>query len=100
MVDGWFLLSSSRLLVSAGVRDGQGLSMKDNLTGSKNNRRGLKQYVLEIECTIVVESRNDDPDEVGDDFMSRLSELAPSGEHILGLSVQVSPIPELREALN
>ena len=60
----------------------------------------LRQYVLEIECTIVVESRNDDPDEVGDDFMSRLSELAPSGEHILGLSVQVLPIPELREALN
>ena len=100
MVDEWFLLSSSRLLVSAGVRDGQGLSMKDNLTGSKNNRRGLKQYVLEIECTIVVESRNDDPDEVGDGFVSRLSELAPSGEHILGLSVQVLPIPKLREALN
>jgi hypothetical protein len=60
----------------------------------------LRQYVLEIECTIVVESRNDDPDEVGDDFAARLSELAPSGEHILGLSVQVLPIPKLREASN
>jgi hypothetical protein len=86
--------------VSAGVRDDHDLNMKDNLTGSKNNRRGLRQYVLEIECTIVVESRSDDPDEVGDDFAARLYELAPSGEHMLGLSVQVSPIPELREALN
>lgn len=60
----------------------------------------LRQYVLEIECTIVVESRNDDPNEVGDDFVSRLSELAPSGEHILGLSVQVLPIPELRGSSN
>jgi hypothetical protein len=67
----------------------------------------LRQYVLgqsrkleEIECTIVVESRSDDPDEVGDDFISRLSELAPSNEHILGLSVQVLPIPKLREASN
>ena len=53
-----------------------------------------------MECTIVVESRNDDPNEVGDDFVSRLSELAPSGEHILGLSVQVLPIPELRGSSN
>jgi hypothetical protein len=74
--------------------------MKDNLTGSKNNRRGLKQYVLEIECTIIVESRNDDPDEVGDDFAARLYELVPTEEHMLGLPVQVSSIPELRESLN
>ena len=56
----------------------------------------MKQYVLEIEYTIVVESRNDDPEEVGDDFASRLSELAPSNDHILGLSVEVLHNPELR----
>jgi hypothetical protein len=66
----------------------------------KDNRKGLKQYVLEIECTIIVESRNDDPDEVGDDFAARLYELVPTEEHMPALSVQVSPIPELREALN
>lgn len=86
--------------MSAGVRDDHDFSMKDNLTGSKNNRRGLKQYVLEIECTIIVESRNDDPDEVGDDFAARLYELVPTEEHMLGLPVQVSSIPELRESLN
>lgn len=56
----------------------------------------MRQYVLEIEYTIVVESINDDPQEVGDDFVARLTELAPSNDHILGLSVNVLPIPELR----
>lgn len=70
------------------------------LLATVDRHLALRQYVLEIECTIVVESRNDDPNEVGDDFASRLSELAPSGEHILGLSVQVLPIPELRGSSN
>lgn len=70
------------------------------LPAAADARLALKQYILEVECTIVVESRNDDPNEVGDDFVSRLSELAPSGEHILGLSVQVLPIPELRGSSN
>ena len=56
----------------------------------------LRQYVLEIEYTIVVESAADDPGEVTDDFAARLTELAPTNDHILGLSVQVLPIPELR----
>jgi hypothetical protein len=57
---------------------------------------GMRQYVLEIEYTIVVESDSDDPEAVSDDFVARLTELAPSNDHILGLSVQVLPIPELR----
>jgi len=56
----------------------------------------MRQYVLEIEYTIVVESDNEDPQEVSDDFVARLIELAPSNDHILGLAVQVLPIPELR----
>ena len=56
----------------------------------------MRQYVLEIEYTIVVESEDDDPETVSDDFVSRLTELAPSNDHILGLSVNVLPIPELR----
>jgi len=56
----------------------------------------MKQYVLEVEYTIVVESHDDDPEDVSNDFVARLSELAPSNDHILGLSVQVLPIPELR----
>jgi len=56
----------------------------------------MRQYVLEIEYTIVVESDSDDPDTVSDDFMARLTELAPSNDHILGLAVEVLPIPELR----
>jgi hypothetical protein len=59
-----------------------------------------KQYVLEIEYTIVVESREEDPGEVSDDFAARLTELAPSNDHILGLSVNVLPIPELRGSSN
>ena len=55
----------------------------------------MRQYVLEIECTIVVESEELDPEDVSDNFVARLTELAPSNEHILGLSVQVLPIPEL-----
>lgn len=60
----------------------------------------MKQYVLEIEYTIVVESDNDDPGEVSDDFAARLTELAPSNDHILGLSLQVLPIPKLRGSLD
>lgn len=60
----------------------------------------MKQYVLEIDYTIVIESTNDDPGEVTDDFVARLSELAVSNDHILGLSVQVLPIPELRGSSN
>lgn len=56
----------------------------------------MRQYVLEIEYTIVVESEGDDPEEVSDDFVARLTELAPSNDHVLGLTVQVLPIPELR----
>jgi hypothetical protein len=56
----------------------------------------MRQYVLEIEYTIVVESEDDDPETVSDDFASRLTELAPSNDHILGLSVNTLPIPELR----
>ena len=55
----------------------------------------MRQYVLEIEYTIVVESEEVDPEEVSDNFVARLTELAPSNKHILGLSVQVLPIPEL-----
>ena len=60
----------------------------------------MKQYVLEIDYTIVIESANDDPGEVTDDFVARLSELAVSNDHILGLSVEVLPIPELRGSSN
>jgi hypothetical protein len=56
----------------------------------------MRQYVLEIEYTIVVESEDDDPEEVSDNFVARLTELAPSNDHVLGLTVQVLPIPELR----
>ncbi len=56
----------------------------------------MRQYVLEIEYTIVVESEDDDPETVSDDFVSRLTELAPSNDHILGLSINILPIPELR----
>lgn len=56
----------------------------------------MRQYVLEIEYTIVVESEDDDPEEVSDNFVARLAELAPSNDHVLGLTVQVLPIPELR----
>jgi hypothetical protein len=60
----------------------------------------MRQYVLEIEYTIVVESDSDNPEEVSDDFVARLTELAPSNDHILGLSVQVLPIPEIRKSLH
>lgn len=60
----------------------------------------MRQYVLEIEYTIVVESEGNDPEEVSDDFVARLTELAPSNDHILGLSLQVLPIPELRGSLD
>ena len=56
----------------------------------------MRQYVLEIEYTIVVENESDDSEQVSDDFVARLTELAPSNDHILGLTVQVLPIPELR----
>lgn len=60
----------------------------------------MRQYVLEVEYTIVVESRDSDPENVSNDFAARLTELAPSNNHILGLSVQVLPIPQLREPSN
>jgi hypothetical protein len=60
----------------------------------------MKQYVLEVEYTIVVESREEDPEQVSNNFMAQLTELAPSNDHILGLSVQVLPIPQLRGSSN
>ena len=60
----------------------------------------MRQYVLEIDYTIVIESTDDDPGEVSDNFVARLSELAVSNDHILGLSVEVLPIPELRGSSN
>jgi hypothetical protein len=60
----------------------------------------MKQYILELEYTIIVESQDEDPQEVSDNFVARLTELAPSNDHILGLSVQVLPIPELRGSLD
>ena len=38
----------------------------------------MRQYVLEIEYTLVVENMADDPGEVSDDFIARLTELAAS----------------------
>ena len=60
----------------------------------------MRQYVLEIDYTIVIESTDDDPGEVSDNFIARLTELAASNDHILGLSVEVLPIPELRGSSN
>jgi len=60
----------------------------------------MRQYVLEIEYTLVIESTDDDPDSVSDNFIARLTELAASNDHILGLSVEVLPIPELRGSSN
>ena len=60
----------------------------------------MRQYVLEIEYTIVIENMTDDPGEVSDNFIARLTELAASNDHILGLSVEVLPIPELRGSSN
>ena len=60
----------------------------------------MKQYVLEIDYTIVIESTDDDPGEVSDNFIAPLTELAASNDHILGLSVEVLPIPELRGSSN
>jgi len=60
----------------------------------------MRQYVLEIKYTLVIESTDDDPDSVGDNFIARITELAASNDHILGLSVEVLPIPELRGSSN
>jgi len=60
----------------------------------------MRQYVLEIEYTLVIENMADDPDGVSDDFIARLTELAASNDHILGLSVEVLSIPELRGSSN
>ena len=60
----------------------------------------MRQYVLEIDYTIVIESTDEDPGEVSDNFIARLTELAASNDHILGLSVQVLPIPKLRGSSN
>ena len=59
----------------------------------------MRQYVLEIEYTVVVESESDDPEEVGDNFVALLTEQAATNDHILGMSVNVLPIPELRQPL-
>jgi hypothetical protein len=60
----------------------------------------MRQYVLKIDYTIVVESISDDPEDVSDDFIARLTELAASNDHILGLSIEVLPIPKLRGSSN
>jgi hypothetical protein len=54
-----------------------------------------KQYLLEIEYTVVVESRSDDAEEVGNNFVAQLTELVASNDHILGLEVNAFPLPAL-----
>jgi hypothetical protein len=56
----------------------------------------VKQFLLEIEYTVIVESNCDDAEEVGNNFVSQLTELVATNDHILGLSVQAYPLPALR----
>jgi hypothetical protein len=55
-----------------------------------------KQYLLEIEYTVIVESSSEDAEEVGNNFVAQLTELVASNDHILGLEVNAFPLPALR----
>lgn len=60
----------------------------------------MRQYILEVEYIVVVDSEETDAETVSSNFVARLGELAPTDSHILSMSVTVLPIPELREASN
>lgn len=55
----------------------------------------MKQYILEIEYRVIVESSAEDAEEMANDFVAQLTELAATNDHILGLNVQAYPIPVL-----
>lgn len=55
----------------------------------------VKQYLLEIEYRVIVESECDDAEDVGNNFVSLLTELVASNDHILGLHVNAYPLPAL-----
>lgn len=56
----------------------------------------MKQYILEIEYRLIVESSAEDAEEMANDFVAQLTELAATNDHILGLNVQAYPVPALR----
>lgn len=56
----------------------------------------MKQYILEIEYRVIVESSAEDAEEMANDFVAQLTELAATNDHILGLNVQAYPVPALR----
>lgn len=55
----------------------------------------MKQYLLEVEYTVIVESCSDDPEEVGNNFVAQLTELAATNDHILGMQINAYPLPEM-----
>lgn len=56
----------------------------------------MKQYILEIEYRLIVESSAEDAEEMANNFVAQLTELAATNDHILGLNVQAYPVPALR----
>jgi hypothetical protein len=57
----------------------------------------MRQYLLEIEFTVIAESSSEDAQEVGNNFVAQLTELAATNDHILGLQVNAFPLPALRK---
>lgn len=51
------------------------------------------QYLVLAEVMLVIESDLTDPDDVGANFASRLSELAASESHLLDYMAQAHPLP-------
>ena len=58
----------------------------------------MNQYIIELEYRLVVEHPSNEVENVAEDFIARLSELATSDAHILNLSVNAYPLPPITRA--
>ena len=57
--------------------------------------QAMKQYLLEIEYRVIVESFEENAEDVANNFVAQLTELAATNDHIFGLQVNAFPIPSL-----
>lgn len=57
----------------------------------------MRQYMIEVGYRLILDSECEDAEEVGDNFVAQLTELAATNEHILGLEVNSYPLPAVRQ---
>lgn len=57
----------------------------------------MKQFMMEVDYRLIVDCDCEDAEDVANNFIAQLTELAATNEHILGLQVNSYPLPAVRQ---